>query len=50
MENNSIDQLMEHLAQDLVELENMQVENKVVELITETYQKIYNELIEIKKE
>lgn len=50
MEKNPIDLLMEHLAQDLVELENSNTEEKVINLITDTYQKIYDELIEIRKD
>lgn len=50
MEKSPIDSLMEHLAQDLVELENLNTEEKVIELITNTYQKIYDELVEIRKD
>lgn len=49
MEKSQIDELMEHLARDLVELENLNTDEKVIELITETYQTIYNELAEIKR-
>ena len=49
MEKNQIDKLMENLARDLAELENLNTDEKVVESITETYQNIYNELVEIKR-
>lgn len=49
MEKTQIEELMEHLAKDLVELENLNSDEKIIELVTETYQKVYNELAEIKR-
>ena len=49
MEKTHIDELMEHLVQDLVELEKLNSDEKIIELVTETYQKVYNELAEIKR-
>lgn len=48
-ENSPIENLMENLAKDLVELEQQQTDSKVIGVITETYQSIYNELLEIQK-
>jgi len=49
VEKTHIDELMEHLVQDLVELEKLNSDEKIIELVTETYQKVYNELAEIKR-
>ena len=49
MEKTHIDELMDHLVQDLVELEKLNSDEKIIELVTETYQKVYNELAEIKR-
>jgi len=50
MDDNAINQLMKNLARDLVEIEQTDTSEEVLKEITETYQKIYNELIEIKRE
>lgn len=48
-EQNQIDTLMTNLAKDLVELESIEIKEPVLELITETYENIYRELSEIKR-
>lgn len=49
MGKTQIDNLMDHMVQDLVELEKLNSNEKIIELVTETYQKVYNELVEIKR-
>jgi len=44
-----ISQIMENLAKDLVELELQKTDSKILELVTQTYQKIYSDLAKIQR-